>query len=115
LLLTVDTERGASLVTFTRRIPEIDLLVSVGDSVTLGLGTYAPLVEDPTLAGVRKGDGGQPGEDAGGNPAPIRDTSASEPDPSLPDRGPSVPDPDTATPAPDTAPTPAAAPDTAGR
>lgn len=64
LLLTVDTERGASLVTFTRRVPEIDLLVSRGDSVTLGLGAYQPLVEDPTLAGVRKGGGGEMREPA---------------------------------------------------
>lgn len=55
LLLTVDTDRGATLATFTRRVPEIDLLVSQGDSVTLGLGEYEPLVEDPSLVGVRKG------------------------------------------------------------
>lgn len=61
LLLTVDTERGATLATFTHRVSEIDLLVSAGDSVTLGLGTYAPLVEDPTLAGVRKGREGAGG------------------------------------------------------
>ncbi len=58
LLLTVDTERGASLATFTRQVSEIDLLVSEGDSVTLGLGEYAPLVDDPSLVGVRKGRGG---------------------------------------------------------
>lgn len=67
LLLTVDTDRGASLVTFTRRVPEIDLLVAQGDSVTLGLGAYAPLVEDPTLAGVRKGRGERA---RGGRPVP---------------------------------------------
>jgi len=108
LLLTVDTDRGASLVTFTRRIPEIDLLVSVGDSVTLGLGAYAPLVEDPTLAGVRKGKAGRPGEDAGESPAPVGETPATDPDTSSPD-------PDTPTPDPDTTAVPAAAPDTTGR
>lgn len=55
LLLTVDTERGAVLATFRERVSEIDLLVEVGDTVTLGLGGYAPLVEDPVLEGVRKG------------------------------------------------------------
>lgn len=69
LLLTVDTDRGATLASFSRRVSEIDLLVTEGDSVTLGLGAYAPLVEDPSLAGVRKGRPGAVGtgsEGAGG-------------------------------------------------
>ncbi|HSR40872.1 MAG TPA: hypothetical protein VLL48_01840 [Longimicrobiales bacterium] len=115
LLLTVDTERGASLVTFTRRIPEIDLLVSVGDSVTLGLGSYAPLVQDPTLAGVRKGRAGRPGKGTGRSPASVRDTSASDPDAAVTGRDTSALDPDTATPAVDTAAVPTAPPDTAHR
>lgn len=58
VLLTVDTERGALLATFRQRVPEIDLLVEEGDTVTLGIPEYAPLVEDPVLAAVRKGRGG---------------------------------------------------------
>lgn len=54
LLLTVNTERGAMLATFHRRVAEIDLLVSESDTVTLGLQAYAPLVEDPSLAAVTK-------------------------------------------------------------
>lgn len=98
LLLTVDTERGATLATFTRRVSEIDLLVSAGDSVTLGLGTYAPLVEDPTLAGVRKGR-----EGAGGG--------VSEPEVTAPPSGASrgALSPDTSGRAPEEA-----SPDTAG-
>ncbi|MFP3948414.1 MAG: hypothetical protein ACLFWG_06770 [Longimicrobiales bacterium] len=59
VLLTVDTEQGALLATFRQRVPEIDLLVEEGDTVTLGIPAYAPLVEDPTLAAVRKGRGGE--------------------------------------------------------
>lgn len=42
------------LATFRRRVPAIDLLVSPGDSLTLGLEAYRPFVEDPELMGVRK-------------------------------------------------------------
>lgn len=59
LLLTVDTPEGALLATFRRRVPEIELLVARGDSVTLGVHAYRPFVEEPELLGVRK-----PGEAA---------------------------------------------------
>ncbi len=54
LLVTVSGERGAVLVTVTKRIKEIDLLVEVGDSVTLVMSAYKPFVKDPAIAGVRK-------------------------------------------------------------
>ena len=56
LLLTVSTPRGALLATFTRQIPEINLLVEDGDEVTLGLAHYAPFVHDPVIKGVMKPD-----------------------------------------------------------
>lgn len=55
LLLTVETDSGAMLATFRRRISAIDLLVEPGDSITLVLERYRPFVEDPGLQGVRKG------------------------------------------------------------
>ncbi|MFQ5680144.1 MAG: hypothetical protein ACE5HP_11880 [Gemmatimonadota bacterium] len=55
LLLTLETPAGAILATFRRRVPEIDLLVEAGDTVTLGLRRYEPFVEDPAVNGVRKG------------------------------------------------------------
>lgn len=85
LLLTVRTERGAVLATFSRRVPEIDLLVSAGDTVVLGLGTYEPFVENPDLRGVRKAEapaaGRQEGEGVGGPAAepPTADTQARPP------------------------------------
>ncbi|MDT7043908.1 hypothetical protein [Candidatus Nitronereus thalassa] len=56
LLLTVSTSRGALLGTFTRQIPEINLLVEEGDEITLGLAQYAPFVHDPSIRGVMKPD-----------------------------------------------------------
>jgi len=64
LLLTVDTDRGAVLATFERRIPELDLLIAEGDLVTLQMEEYRPFVEEPTLAGVWKQRGRATGRDA---------------------------------------------------
>lgn len=58
LLLTINTPQGAALATFTEKVAEIDLLVAEGDSVTLGLGTYAPFVDNPPIIAVRKVDFG---------------------------------------------------------
>ncbi len=55
LLLTVDSERGALLVTYRDRIDEIRLLVADGDSVVLRAREFRPFLEGPELVGVRKG------------------------------------------------------------
>lgn len=55
LLMTVAGEQGAVLVTVTKRIKEIDLLVEVGDSVTLLVSAYEPFAKDPKIGSVRKG------------------------------------------------------------
>ncbi len=54
ILMTVSGEGGAVLLTVTKRIKEIDLLVEVGDSVTLLMSAYEPFVKDPEIGGVRK-------------------------------------------------------------
>lgn len=64
LLLTVDSERGALLVTYRDRIDEIRLLVADGDSVVLRAREFRPFLEGPELVGVRKGRWG--GRDAVG-------------------------------------------------
>ena len=56
LLLTLVTEEGAVLSTFSQRVPEIDLLVSEGDTVGLSLDGYKPFVEDPEIVRVDKAD-----------------------------------------------------------
>ncbi len=54
LLMTVAGRQGAVLVTVTKRIKEIDLLVAVGDSVTLLMSAYKPFVNDPAIGAVHK-------------------------------------------------------------
>jgi len=67
LLLTVQGQQGAVLATFRKQVAEIDLLVGVGDTVTLGVSRYEPFVEDPSFRGVRKiGVGSLPESPTGG-------------------------------------------------
>lgn len=54
LLLTIAGSSGAGLVTYTRQIPEMDLLIEPGDSVILAVREYAPFVEDPAVRRVQK-------------------------------------------------------------
>lgn len=54
LLLTVVTPEGATLVTFTKRVNEIDLLVESGDSITLSMQQYDPFLRDPEIGRVVK-------------------------------------------------------------
>ena len=54
LLLTLVTADGAVLATFTKKVAEIDLLVTPGDTVSLGLDGYRPFVEDPEIERVVK-------------------------------------------------------------
>lgn len=78
LLFTVQSTRGAVLATFRKRIPEINLLVSRGDSVTLGAPRFQPFLEEPELREVKKFPAGQRGVEADtarpAGPAP-RDTA----------------------------------------
>lgn len=54
LLLTIETEPGALIASFTQRVDEIALLVDPGDIVTIGVEDYEPFVEDPDFEGVKK-------------------------------------------------------------
>jgi len=54
LLLKVGTAQGPMLVTFTRKVAELDLLLEPGDTVTLLTPGYATFVEDPTLDRVQR-------------------------------------------------------------
>ncbi len=54
LLITLQAQQGAILATFTEQVAEIDLLVGVGDTVTLGVEEYQPFVENPRFEGIRK-------------------------------------------------------------
>jgi hypothetical protein len=54
LLLTVDTSRGAVLVTITKKVDEIDLLVGETNTIDFTLKEYSPFVEDPKITRVIK-------------------------------------------------------------
>lgn len=58
LLLTVRTQEGSTLVTFTKKVPEIDLLVEKTDTVVLSMKQYRPFVENPEILRVAKENGG---------------------------------------------------------
>lgn len=93
LLLTVSSLNGATLATFERRVAEIDLLVDVGDSVSLALKRVEPFVSDPSIRRVWKGPRGteaaerkpevvppDPAAGPSGDTAPAGETTA-EPQP----------------------------------
>ncbi len=75
LLLTVQGQQGAVLATFRTQVAEIDLLVGVGDTVTLGVSRYQPFVEDPSFRGVRKIGVGSLSESPTGGAAAAPDSS----------------------------------------
>jgi small basic protein len=52
VLLRVQVNHALLLATFTKKVPEIDLLVQEGDTVTLGLPHDRPFVEDPVIEAV---------------------------------------------------------------
>ena len=52
VLVKVATSEGLILATFTQNRKELDLLIRQGDSITLGLDGYQPLVENPEVARV---------------------------------------------------------------
>jgi hypothetical protein len=52
LLLTVPTQHGTLLATFTEDLADINLLVQEGDSVTLEVRRYEPFVRDPPITRV---------------------------------------------------------------
>ncbi len=72
LLITVLTPQGAVLVTFHKKIAEINLLVEKGDLIALGLHGYKPFVSDPRITRVRKDESAPP------SAGPVPESSESE-------------------------------------
>ncbi len=56
LLMTLNTPKGAVLVTVTKQADEVDLLVGDGDTVAIALKTYAPFIENPRITRVIKNE-----------------------------------------------------------
>jgi hypothetical protein len=57
LLVKVGTPQGPMLVTFTQKVPELDLLLEPGDMVTLVTKGYATFIDDPFLDRVQRPSG----------------------------------------------------------
>ena len=81
LLLTLSTSNGVTLARFTKNIEEIDLLVELGDRVTLAARSYRPFLEDPAIAKVERPALVEPAVEAPAEPsrveAPIEDAEES--------------------------------------
>jgi hypothetical protein len=54
LLLSVDTPRGVVLITISKKVDEIDLLVREKSTIDFALKEYSPLIENPTITRVIK-------------------------------------------------------------
>ena len=57
LLLRVSTEDGLILVTFSRKLKELDLLIEKGDLVTLGTEGFQTFIDDPVVERVKRTEG----------------------------------------------------------
>ncbi len=54
LLLTINTDQGALLATFKKKVPEIDLLVNTGDRIEFTTRSYKPFIDEPFIKKVKK-------------------------------------------------------------
>jgi hypothetical protein len=54
LLVKITTTQGPMLVTFTQKVADLDVLLDVGDTVTLVTPGYATFVDDPILERVKE-------------------------------------------------------------
>lgn len=54
LLISIDTERGALVATFTRKVRETDLLIDTGNAVHVVINEYEPFIRNPVITRVEK-------------------------------------------------------------
>lgn len=87
LLLTLPTQHGTLLATFTEDLADINLLVQEGDSVTLQVRRYEPFVRDPAITRVVAAR--FTGQDA---PVEVQPTVVAQPDTALDTATVDVPD-----------------------
>ena len=55
LLVKVTTAQGPMLLTFTQKVPDLDVLLDAGDTVSLAIPGYATFIDDPILERVKEG------------------------------------------------------------
>lgn len=53
VLLTIPTDQGTMLATFTENVAEMNLMIEEGDSIALALDSYEPFPQNPAIARVR--------------------------------------------------------------
>jgi hypothetical protein len=54
LLVKLTTAQGPMLVTFTQKVPDLEVLLDAGDTVTLVISGYATFIDDPNLERVKE-------------------------------------------------------------
>lgn len=81
LLLTINTNQGALLATFKKKVEKIGLLVNKGDTIEFAIRKYEPFVENPVIKRVIKGEtraGIQPEQTVVMPPKPVDEAPLSE-------------------------------------
>jgi hypothetical protein len=63
VLLKVETDQRSVVATFTQKVPEIDLLVEPGDTITLVLHGKEPLMDNPSIERVRRSGAAEVGKE----------------------------------------------------
>ena len=54
LLVKIQTDQGVILAAFTKRVPEIDLLVEPDATIAISLPNDQPVVDDPAIERVKR-------------------------------------------------------------
>src|SRR5262244_3828047 len=54
VLVKIQTDQGVILAAFSKRVPEIDLLVEPGATIALSVPSDAPVVDDPAIEHVTR-------------------------------------------------------------
>ncbi len=72
VLLTIPTDEGTMLATFTENVAEMNLMIEEGDSIALALDSYEPFPQNPAIARVRSV------AQTGSRPPQARTTAATE-------------------------------------
>jgi hypothetical protein len=54
VLVKIQTDQGVILAAFTKRVPEIDLLVEPGATIAVSLPSDQPVVDDPAIERVKR-------------------------------------------------------------
>lgn len=54
LLISIDTEKGALVASFSRKVRETDLLVDAGNTIHFVISEYEPFIRNPVITRIEK-------------------------------------------------------------